>query len=68
MVWALLLIALALVFAAAFRPMRNSPPNPEPTERPQPAHPWASGIKGDSDDFSGPQNLYGPGTDQEGDT
>lgn len=61
MVWALLIGVLALLFAAAFRPQPRPSKAKEP-ERPPPAHPWASGIRGDFDDFSGPQNLYGPGT------
>jgi hypothetical protein len=64
MVWALLIGVLALLFAAAFRPQPR-PSKLKKPERPPPAHPWASGIAQDFDDFSGPQNPYGPGTPED---
>jgi hypothetical protein len=55
------LIALAALLIGLVWP-RTPPKKPLPKARKAPAHPWASTIRGDFDDFAGPQNPYGPGT------
>lgn len=36
----------------------TQPPNPIP-------HPWSSGNPRETDDFAGPNAVYGPGTDED---
>jgi hypothetical protein len=55
-----ILIALAALLLGLVWP--RTQPKPLPKARNAPAHPWASTIPDDRDDFAGPLNPYGPGT------
>lgn len=59
----LLGLVAALAFAGTQKPDRKpptttQPPNPIP-------HPWSSGNPRETDDFAGPNAVYGPGTDED---
>lgn len=63
------LVALAVLILVATAAGTPSPPAKKPrpkvhnetdAERPEIAHPWASGFPNEIDDFAGPHGIYGP--------
>lgn len=63
----LLLLGLIGLVAALGLPRTQGPARkpPQPRSPPHIPHPWASGNPRETDDFAGPNAVYGPGTDED---
>jgi hypothetical protein len=63
----LLLLVLVCLVAALLLPRPDTlPDKPKAaSEPPHIPHPWSSGNPHETDDFAGPNAVYGPGTDDD---
>jgi hypothetical protein len=55
-------LVAALALAGTQKPDRKPPPPQPPNTIP---HPWSNGNPRETDDFAGPNAVYGPGTDED---
>lgn len=59
------LLLLSLVLVAFIMRGAPKPPGADPSDKPDIAHPWSSGVADEPDDFAGPNAVYGPGTSEQ---